>query len=217
MAGKGKKQFVENIKQGFQDMKVVMQEGNLKLFAKQIVVIVLMFFALRYANGKFQQAISLDKKQIAAIDVQKKSERDYLASKKKLISLEPRFPDVDQKNEWLLSHIIGIYKEAGLTPQMEGAQQEDEGNSSYLAASQKVLSTMSYIQLGKFLELIENARDYLRISDVEVIKNGDPNAIGENKITLIFHTIFPKEKVGATLFSNYAELVAEQQKKEEEK
>jgi len=215
MAGKGKNQFVENLKKGFEDIQVVLQEGTVKLFAKQIVVIVLMFFVLRYANGKFEEKNAAARKQISAIDIQKKSEQDYMDSKNKLISLEPQFPDIEQKNEWLLSHILGFYKEANVTPQMEGGQAESDANPSYLLTTQKVGATMSYIQLGKFLEMIENAKDYVRISSVDIVKNTSPESVGENKVSMIFNTIFPKEKVGAKLFSNYNELVEQQRSKED--
>ena len=114
--------IVENLKKGFQDMQTVAQEGNFKLFAKQIVAVVLVFFLFRYLSGKFTQQENNFRGQMEAIRVQQTSEREYQANKEKLISLEPRFPNISDKNEWLLSQILGIFKAADLTPQMEGGQ-----------------------------------------------------------------------------------------------
>ena len=79
--------IVENLKKGFQDMQTVAQEGNFKLFAKQIVAVVLVFFLFRYLSGKFTQQENNFRGQMEAIRVQQTSEREYQANKEKLISL----------------------------------------------------------------------------------------------------------------------------------
>ena len=216
MAAKRNNQFVANLKQGFVDIQTVSQEGNFKLFAKQVVVIIVAFFALRYAYGKLNVQIKKDQEQINAIEVQKKSEKDYLANKDKLLTLEPRFPDIDIKNQWLQGTILDIFKEIRMTPQLEGTQGEDSSNTTYVAAGQNVSMSMGFMPLAHFIEKIENSPDYLRISEVSVAKNTDPNAIGDNKVTLRFNTIFPKEKIGSTLFSDYSELVQEKRSKQEQ-
>ena len=70
MAGTTKNQVINNLKQGFQDIQTVVQDGNFKLFAKQIVVIVALVLALRYANGKFTAQISKNAEQVNSIQIQ---------------------------------------------------------------------------------------------------------------------------------------------------
>lgn len=217
MAGTTKKQPISNLKKGFQDIQTVMQDGNFKLFAKQVVVIVLLVFALRYANGKFATQISQNTEQISSIQIQQQSEQDYLDNKERLFALEPRFPDVDKKNEWLISQILDLFQESKIQPQLEGAQTEDSSNSTYIVASQNVGAAMGYMQLGKFLERVENDPNYLRISEVSITKDTDPNAIGNNKVVLRFNTIFPKEKIGAKLFKDYDQQVEQMRQKKAEK
>ncbi len=209
MASKGSNQFVTGLKQGLKDIKTVAQEGNFKLFAKQIVVIVVFVFLLRYAYGKFNAQISQDQEQMNSISVQQQSAQDYIANKNKLLTLEPRFPDISIKNEWLLSKILGIFKEQEITPQIDGSQTEDNNNPTFVAVGQTVGMNMEFMPLAHFVEKIENEQDYLRISEVSITKNTDPNAIGDNKVTLRFNTIFPKEKIGAKMFSDYSQLVQE--------
>ena len=130
-----KDKIVADLKKGFQDIQTVAQEGNLKLFVKQFVAVLVVFLLFRYCNGQFAAKISNYNGQMEAIRMQQTSEQEYQANKTKLMSLEPRFPDVESKNEWLLSQVLGIFKEAKVTPQMEGTQTEDDSNASFLAAS----------------------------------------------------------------------------------
>lgn len=213
MAGTSKKQSMNSLKKGFQDIQTVIQDGNFKLFAKQVVVIIALIFLLRYANGKFAAQIAQNTEQVNSIQIQQQSEQDYLTNKERLFSLEPRFPDVDKKNEWLISQILDLFQAANVQPQLEGTQSEDASNATYVVAGQNVGAAMGYMQLGKFLERIENDPNYIRISEVSITKDTDPNAIGNNKIGLRFNTIFPKEKIGAKLFKDYEQQIEERREK----
>lgn len=203
--------IVENLKKGFQDMQTVAQEGNFKLFAKQIVAVVLVFFLFRYLSGKFTQQENNFRGQMEAIRVQQTSEREYQANKEKLISLEPRFPNISDKNEWLLSQILGIFKAADLTPQMEGGQTEDASNATFVAASLRAGSEMGWPKFTEFLTGIESYDDYVKVSEFSLEKNTDPNQLGNNKVSLRFNTVFPKEKIAKSLFKDYDKIVKAQQ------
>lgn len=203
--------IVENLKKGFRDMQTVAQEGNFKLFAKQIVAVVLVFFLFRYLSGKFTQQENNFRGQMEAIRVQQTSEREYQANKEKLISLEPRFPNIADKNEWLLSQILGIFKAADLTPQMEGGQTEDASNATFVAASLKAGSEMGWPKFTEFLAGIESYDDYVKVSEFSLEKNTDPNQLGNNKVSLRFNTVFPKEKIAKSLFKDYDKIVKAQQ------
>ena len=163
-----KNKIVEDLKKGFQDIQTVAQEGNVKLFVKQFVAVLVVFLLFRYCNGKFSEKIANYNGQMEAIRVQQTSEQEYQSNKKKLISLEPRFPDVEAKNEWLLSQVLGIFKEAKVTPQMEGTQAEDNSNASFLATSLQVNAEMPYDAFAELLAGVENKDEY----DVAVIGAG---------------------------------------------
>ena len=146
-----------------------------------------------------------------AIRVQQTSEREYLANKERLLSLEPRFPNIADKNEWLLIQILGIFKAADLTPQMEGGQTEDASNATFVAASLKAGSEMGWPKFTEFLAGIESYDDYVKVSAFSLEKNTDPNQLGKNKVSLRFNTVFPKEKIAKSLFKDYDKIVKAQQ------
>ena len=206
-----KDKIVADLKKGFQDIQTVAQEGNLKLFVKQFVAVLVVFLLFRYCNGQFAAKISNYNGQMEAIRVQQTSEQEYQANKTKLMSLEPRFPDVESKNEWLLSQVLGIFKEAKVTPQMEGTQTEDDSNASFLAASLLVNAEMSFDAFANMLAGVENKDDYVKISEFSISKLTESEKLGQNKITLRFNTVFPKEKVAKSIFKDYDKLIQQQQ------
>lgn len=185
---------------GFQDIQTVCQEGNFKLFVKQFIVVLGIFLLFRYLTGKFAEQEQTYRGQIEAINVQQKNEKTYLSNKEKLLTLEPLFPDIATKNEWLLSQILEIYQKASLAPEVSGTQSEDSSNAAYVAASLQVRSSMSYDKLGEFLASIENRPEFVRVSEVSLDKDTDKNNLGMNKVSMKFNTVFPKEKIAKSLF-----------------
>lgn len=201
--------WVVDFKQGCLNIKTALQEGNFMLFLKQVAVIGLLFWVLHWTAGKFNDKISDNQAQMNSIETQQRSEKEYMSNKKLLILLEPRFPNIEEKNQWLTSKLLGLFKDADLPTQLDGSPTENDSNSVYLLMSQGATLKASYMKLGKFLERVENDTDYLRVSEVNMTKEvGD---LGNNKIFIRFNTIFPKKKIGATMFKNYKELVAKQQ------
>lgn len=199
---------VEALKKGFQDIQTVMQEGNYKLFVKQFVAVLAVFLAFKYCNGQFNERISNYNGQMEAIHMQQSSEREYMTNKDLLFELEPHFPDISDKNGWLVSQILGVFKEANLTPQVNGSQSEDSSNPTYVAASLQVNSEMDFARFANFLADIENSDEYLKVSDFSITKDTSPEHLGNNKIAMKFNTIFPKEKIARTMFKDYEQIVA---------
>ncbi|MGN0017250.1 MAG: hypothetical protein ACI37O_07940 [Candidatus Avelusimicrobium sp.] len=208
---------VEALKKGFQDIQTVMQEGNYKLFVKQFVAVLVVFLGFKYCSGQFADKINNYNGQIDAINMQQSSEREYMTNKDLLFELEPRFPDISDKNGWLTSQILGAFKEADLTPQMDGSQTEDASNPTYEAVSLQVSSEMDFTRFAHFLADIENNDEYLKVSDFSITKDTDPEHLGSNKIAMKFNTIFPKEKIAKKLFKDYDKIMAQKRAKPEAK
>lgn len=206
---------VEALKKGFQDIQTVMQEGNYKLFVKQFVAVLVVFLGFKYCSGQFADKINNYNGQMDAIHMQQSSEREYMTNKDLLFELEPRFPDISDKNGWLTSQILGVFKDAGLTPQMNGSQTEDASNPTYEAVSLQVSSEMDFTRFARFLADIENNDEYLKVSDFSITKDTDPEHLGNNKISMKFNTIFPKEKIAKQLFKDYDQIMAQKRAKPE--
>ena len=194
--------YVADLKEGFQDIKTVAQEGNFKLFAKQVVVVVGIFLLFRWTGGKFDAKVQNYEGQMEAVRAQQVNEKEYQASKDLLLSLEPRFPDIDKKNEWLLSQIIEIYKDANMSPDVSGMPTEDASNASYVVSSVQTTSVMGFDKFAEFLAGVENRDEFVKVSDITLEKDTNQDNVGMNKISMKFNTAFPKEKVAKTLFKS---------------
>ncbi len=192
--------ILESIKKGLNDIKTVMEEGNFKLFLKQAVVIIIVFLGFRYCNQSLQQKDSQIHGQIDAVQTQQRSEKEYLSNKEKLLKLEPRFPDMEAKNDWLLRQIVAVSRDSGITPKLGSEQSEDTSNSGYTVVSIPMSATLTYHQLGQLLANIENREEYLKVSEFSLVKNTEN--LGENEVTMKINTIFPKEKIAKSLFKN---------------
>ena len=210
MADLSKNQAILNLKRGFQNIKTALEEGNFRLFVKQAVTILIALFLVRWCIGKFNQKIAKNHEQIASIEMQQRSEKEYVANKNLLLALEPLFPDVSEKNSWLTSQVLNLFKEASLPPQLSGKPTEDNSNPTFVVNSVVVSTNATYMTLGKLLERVENKSDFLRVSEVQLTKDTNTQNIGNNKISLRFNTVFPKQKIGRNLFPNYDELVKQQ-------
>lgn len=192
--------IVESVKKGFADIKMVVDEGNYKLFVKQAVAIVVVFLGYHYLSGALQEQSSHIHGQIDAVKAQQVNEQAYLSNKKKLLDLEPRFPDLEAKNDWLLRQIVAVFKDVKLSPQLGASQAEDTSNASYTVAAIPVTLVASYKDLGRLLSEIENREEYLKVSEVLLTKNTE--SLGDNSISLRINTIFPKEKIAKTMFKD---------------
>ena len=159
------KDFLLSWKQGLKDISDVMNDpGGWRLFIKAWIVIGVGFLVLRWGTGKLDEQTKEVRTQIEAIRVQQNSEQDYLTNKNKLLSLEPLFPDVKAKDQWLISQIIELFRQANVTANMNEPQLEMNTNPNYAVVSKKVTFTQNFLDFGKLLADIENSHAFLYLA-----------------------------------------------------
>ena len=204
---------VESFKYGLRDIQTVAQEGNFGLFLKQFVAILVIFLLFKYVAGKCSSKVQYYNDQMAAVQIQQNSAQEYQTNKMQLIDLEPRFPDADAKNEWLLRQILIIFKDAGVTPEVASSQEEEDAGS-YITVSLPVTTFMEFNKFADLLASIENRDEYVKISTFSLEKETTPARLGSNKITMKFNTVFPKDKIAKKIFKDYDKLVAAREAQE---
>lgn len=194
--------WLETLKQGFHDMGTVAQEANYKLFLKQVAAAIVLFMAFRYINNVLLAKQVNVIGRIDAVHAQQSSEKDYLANKKKLLELEPRFPEIAVKNDWLLRQIVSVFKDSNLQPKVGASQAEDASNSAYTVAAIPVELRTSYGNLGRLIADIENRDEFLRVTEFSVDKSKEN--LGENTVRMQISTVFVKEKIASSMFKDNA-------------
>ncbi len=207
--------YVLSLQQGFKDIQTVFQEGNAKLFLKHFVALIAIIVAWKMAIGSFDKKISDYQTSISSLQVQRSSEKEYLSNKKLLITLEPQFPSVDEKDEWLRQKLINEFDKLGIVRQIAEQQTETAGAGSVIA-SRSVEFTASFNDFMRVLLELENQPDYLKVSEFTLDKDTDIERIGLNKISIRVNTAFPNERVAnKQLFKDYDQLMEKLQKGEE--
>lgn len=205
---------VANVKRGLEDVQVVAHEGKFNLFVKQIVVLLVLFLLVRFVSGKLSQSEAKIKDQITSINIQQANEEDYTENKQQLLRLEPIFPNIEQKNDWMLRRLINIFETHKITPDIDGNFTESV-QKTYTVLVQPVKFEESFAQIGKLIADIENGDDFLRISEVTISKQTAPEALGKNAVNVTFNTVFPKEKYAPKLFKDYAQQIKKMQAEKE--
>ncbi len=197
---KNPNKWLESLKAGFRDMKTVLQDNNYKLFVKQLSAVIILYFLFRYVNTSILNKQTTVVGRIDAVHAQQQNEKEYLANKKKLLELEPRFPDISVKNDWLLRQIVAVFKDSNLLPKVGAAQAEDASNSAYTVATIPVDLNISYDSFGRLMADIENRSEYLRVTDFSIDKQKEN--LGQNTIKMRISTVFLKEKIAPVIFKD---------------
>ncbi len=196
------------LQQGFKDIQAVFEEGNFKLFVKQLVVILLVFLGVRFLLGKLTEQKNKIADQMAAISMQQSNQDEYLANKERLLLLEPLFPDISKKNEWMLQTLMKAFSDHKIDGNINGnSTEKTEGSSTVV--TQEVTFQKPFNQIGQFLADIESGDAFLRVSNLTINKLNDPNQLGENSVNVTFNTVFPKEKYAPKLFKDYDKRIKE--------
>lgn len=207
------------LQRGLNDIKVVLQEGKALLFVKQLIVLLVVFLLARYGMKSLNANRNEIKDKMAALQIQQVNKDDYIANKDYLLRLEPLFPDVSQKKEWLIVRLNKMFEKRKIRVSMDGNPAEDAQNT-YIVGKQPVTFKANFKELGKLMAEIENGEDFLRVSEMTITKLTDKDNLGENSISVNFATVFPQTKYAQTLFKDYAEQMAkikQQQQAEEPK
>ena len=195
---------IMEFKAGMQDIKNVFAEGKFTLFVKQFVVLVGVFLLVRVVNGKLTDHQAELKDQMAAITIQQTNKEDYLDNKEHLLRLEPLFPNMEQKSDWMPSVLMSLFSKHDLSPKLDGNFAEN-AQKVFTVVSQQVSWQQSYKNLGKMLADLENGDAFIRVSEVSISKLTGKEVLGDNTVVVKFNTVFPKEKYGPKLFKDYTQ------------
>ena len=189
-------------KTGLRDILNAVIDRKFSLFAKQVIVLMVVFLLVKAINGKLVSKRMELKNDIASINMQQNSKEDYLNNKDHLLRLEPLFPDMEQKSGWMPGLLMDLFSRHDLSPKMDGNFTESD-QKTYTVVSQNISWQQSFLELGKMLEDMENGDAFLRVSDVTVTKLLGKEDLGKNAVTVKFNTVFPKAKYAQQLFKDY--------------
>ena len=186
--------LVNTITVFFKDMHdnvlIIYAEKGVEPFKKPLLVAlpaVLILYVLMYAPLASKAKINadrLEKSQIIAAHY-----ADYDDARTKLAAYQKRLPLIRDKDEWLNYMMTSTAKAHGISFDSIAAQTETEiGN--FLLVSRLVSVTTTYFKFGKWVADIENSPILLKVTDVNLKKDG--SRAGVVRINMKLSSVFPK-------------------------
>ncbi|WP_424244080.1 hypothetical protein Dip510_001271 [Elusimicrobium posterum] len=187
------KKFIQMLKEGFPNIGIVLSEGNAKIFLRPVIVAAIICGGLYYYNGQNEELIRKANSESSAHKKTREQMLSYSANKDSVAQMEQFFPDYVERNEWLRTYVIEIFKRHSLQHTFSGTQTQDEAGNlagTYIGFTFKA----PYEEAGKLLAEIENNEKFIKITELTFAKND--KEVGTSDFTIKTAAVFVKDKLG---------------------
>ena len=183
--------FIKNLKEDFNNIRVLIQDHNYKVFWRPAIVIVLAFLLIYYLNNNAKDKVSVIQKKIEAQQVEADNEKDYKASKIRYQNLLSQLPPSSQKNEWILLQLEAIANRLQLKDSIKYVKGANTPYGIFDISTATITGDLTYNQFGNLVEKIENNPQFLRVHKLSL--NRQENALGKIAVKIDVYTAFLEE------------------------
>jgi len=174
----------------YDNILIIYAEKGIEPFKKPLLIAfsaVLVLYVLMYAPLASKVRINADRLEKSQIIADHYA--DYDDARTKLAAYQKRLPLLRDKDEWLNYMMTSTAKVHGISFDSIAAQTESEiGN--FLLVSRVVSVTTTYVKFGKWVADIENSPILLKVTDVNLKKDG--SRTGVVRINMKLSTVFPR-------------------------
>ena len=183
--------FVNSIKEDIENIKVLIQDRNWKPFWRPALIIFLVFISFHFLNNSAKDKVSVIKKKIEAQQAEIDNEKIYKTSKAKYQDLLSQLPPAGQKNEWILLQLEAITNRLQLRDNLRYIKADNTSYGIFEISTAIITGDLTYNQLGRLVESIENNPQFLRINKLTL--NRQENSLGKIAIRIEVYTAFLEE------------------------
>lgn len=183
--------FVNKIKEDINNIKVLIQDRNFKPFWRPAFLIVLVGLLVYYLSNNAKDKVAIIQKKIEAQQAESDNEKDYKTSKIKYQNLLSQLPPAGQKNEWILLQLEAISNRLQLKDSIKYSKGTNSSYGIFEISSATITGDLTYNQLGRLVETIENNPQFLRINSMSL--NRQENALGKISVKIEVYTAFLEE------------------------
>ncbi len=183
--------FADKLKEDLSNIKVLILDRNWKLFLRPVLVILAVFLLVGYLNRNYQDKVSIIQRKIEAQQAEAANEKDYKFSKSKYQSLLAQLPPSSQKNEWILLQLDAIANKLQLKDAVRSTKGQNTPYGIFEISTAVVTGDMTYNQIGRLVEAIENNPQFLRINNLSL--NRQESDLGKISVRLEVYTAFLEE------------------------
>ena len=178
---------------GFSDVVSLIKEKNFKPFARPLLVLLLAIAGVYFLHQSTSSQIADMKKKADAQAAEVENREEYLKNKAKYVKLVEMLPPNDQKEVWHQSQLISIKQQLELQDRSFVHKNETKRTEGVFTISTiPVEAEVTFEQLGKILETIENYPTFLRISDLKI--NRKQGELEKLFVSFNTNTIFIQDK-----------------------
>lgn len=184
---------IEYIKKGLMNIGIIVREGNVVLFWRQAVVVLILFIGVYLLNSATLESLREVQKVEEARIVQKENEDDYKRYKSDYVGMLSTLPPNEQQNEWFFTQMFNIADKLQIRNDMKFRKLTVERDGIFSLYTLPVDLEVTFEQLGHFVEAIENSATFLRISELTAERNNE-GFLGKVKVSMLVNTIFVDDK-----------------------
>jgi len=188
--------IITKTKEEFEYVKIILMERGVKFFIKPVfigILLILILYTQIYQAAERDIFFKTDA--IKAAQIQAENLEDYLKDKNNLIALGKMLPDIKDKSSWLLDKLTTILEENNVLASRISEQKEKD-LGKFTSVNIKITLTVSYEELGKILQSIENDDIFLKVVALNLAKKGgQEELLGYNEIDMEVSTVFYKEPI----------------------
>lgn len=172
---------LKKITTGFTDSMTMLRENNVRPFLRPLLVIIIAFIAAWFLHDKTSEKISDMRRKFEAQAAEVENREDYLKNKVKYTNLIAELPPNKEQELWHQTQLISIIDRLELKDSVTYGNETKNKSGVFTMSTIPVKGEISFEQLGKLLEAIENYPTFLRISDLKVIrKEGELDKLSVN-------------------------------------
>ena len=183
--------FFTDIKEGMSDVQNMLFEKNWTPFIRPLILLAIVFAGVWYIDGAANSKVMDARMKVEARKAEAESAKEYEESKALYESLKGQLPDYNKKDEWLLSQMLSFFNEVGVQPSRTGKHILDE-DGDFTHSSVTFDFELTYEQLGKLVEMIENSEQFMRLSNLTISRA--EGSLGRLQAGFRVHTLFLKNK-----------------------
>ena len=182
--------FFKTMKEDMDYIKVVLPERGF-LFSLRPVIVGSLIFVILYSQfyAKGQKAIFQKKDAIEAKRIQTENIKTYLKDKSRFDFFLKHLPKLEDKSSWLLDTTTTILKKHKVRA-TKISEQREQVRDNFTVVNISITANITYQQMGKIIEDMENNDLLLRITSFDITKSNSKDLLNANQVAITIATIF---------------------------
>lgn len=184
---------ISDLKLSVTDAATMIKDRNFKPFSRPLLVLIVIVTVAWFLHEGTASQIKDMKRKADAQAAEAENREEYLKNKNKYSKLVEQLPSNTQKSIWHPSQIISIRDQLGLTEKnLSNGNEKQTTEGVFTISTIPIKGELTFDQIGRVIELIENNPTFMRISDLKISRK--PGELEKLIVTFNTNTVFIEDK-----------------------